>query len=188
MILGLAFHLAAVGLIDLSVIIIATSFTGVIEVHSLGKVFEEVLSFTAFLSVFFSIIAVIIDQQLFKPVIDTVLHVEDKGAQLALLYIANELLSMVSDNVFVGTPKRLSRVSIFANISNRSFNPNFIWTHGHHGTALYCSPNNSWPCRSYFATFDYFSEASALFFQYIMQLSPCVMCIYERVAMLAGLR
>jgi len=30
-----------------------------------------------------------------------------------------------------------------------------------------------------------FFEASALFFQHIMQLSPCVMCIYERVAMFA---
>ena len=87
----------------MSVIILATSFTGVIEEHSLGKAFEEALPFTALLAVFFSIVAVIIDQQLFKPVIDTVLHVEDKGAQLALFYIANGLLSMVSDNVFVGT-------------------------------------------------------------------------------------
>ena len=30
-----------------------------------------------------------------------------------------------------------------------------------------------------------FFEASALFFQHVMQLSPCVMCIYERVAMFA---
>ena len=34
-------------------------------------------------------------------------------------------------------------------------------------------------------------EASALFFQYVMELSPCVLCVYERVAMmgiiLAGL-
>jgi NhaB family Na+:H+ antiporter len=36
-------------------------------------------------------------------VIDAVLHVEDKGTQLALFYVANGLLSMVSDNVFVGT-------------------------------------------------------------------------------------
>ena len=30
-----------------------------------------------------------------------------------------------------------------------------------------------------------FFEASALFFQHVMLLSPCVMCIYERVAMFA---
>ncbi|GLT16574.1 Na(+)/H(+) antiporter NhaB [Vibrio zhanjiangensis] len=103
LIFGLAFHLAAVGLIGLSVIILATAFTGVIEEHALGKAFEEALPFTALLAVFFSIVAVIVDQQLFKPVIDAVLHVEDKGAQLALFYIANGVLSMVSDNVFVGT-------------------------------------------------------------------------------------
>lgn len=103
LIVALALHLAAVGLIGLSVIILATSFTGVIEEHSMGKAFEEALPFTALLAVFFSIVAVIIDQELFKPVIDAVLAVEDKGTQLALFYVANGLLSMVSDNVFVGT-------------------------------------------------------------------------------------
>lgn len=103
LILGLAMHLAAVGLIGLSVIILATAFTGVIEEHSLGKAFEEALPFTALLAVFFSVVAVIIDQGLFKPIIDAVLHIEDNDTQLALFYIANGLLSMVSDNVFVGT-------------------------------------------------------------------------------------
>ncbi|WP_394248226.1 disulfide bond formation protein DsbB [Vibrio profundi] len=32
--------------------------------------------------------------------------------------------------------------------------------------------------------FVIFFEACALFFQHVMMLSPCVMCIYERVAML----
>ncbi|HAS62899.1 MAG TPA: sodium/proton antiporter, partial [Vibrio sp.] len=103
LIAALALHLAAVGLIGLSVIILATAFTGVIEEHSMGKAFEEALPFTALLSVFFAIVAVIIDQGLFKPVIDAVLAVEDKGTQLAMFYVANGLLSMVSDNVFVGT-------------------------------------------------------------------------------------
>ncbi len=103
LIIGLAMHLAAVGLIGLSVIILATAFTGVTEEHALGKAFEEALPFTALLAVFFSVVAVIIDQGLFKPVIDAVLHVEDEGTQLALFYLANGLLSMVSDNVFVGT-------------------------------------------------------------------------------------
>ncbi|MDN2666988.1 Na(+)/H(+) antiporter NhaB [Vibrio sp. 14N.309.X.WAT.E.F5] len=103
LIVGLALHVAEVGLIGLSVIILATAFTGVIEEHSMGKAFEEALPFTALLAVFFAVVAVIIDQGLFKPVIDAVLHVEDKGAQLALFYVANGILSMVSDNVFVGT-------------------------------------------------------------------------------------
>ncbi len=103
LIVGLALHVAEVGLIGLSVIILATAFTGVIEEHSMGKAFEEALPFTALLAVFFSIVAVIIDQSLFKPIIDAVLHIEDKGTQLALFYVANGVLSMVSDNVFVGT-------------------------------------------------------------------------------------
>ncbi|NMV27799.1 sodium/proton antiporter, partial [Vibrio parahaemolyticus] len=65
LIVALALHLAAVGLIGLSVIILATAFTGVIEEHSMGKAFEEALPFTALLAVFFSIVAVIIDQELF---------------------------------------------------------------------------------------------------------------------------
>ena len=102
LIFGLAFHLAAVGLIGLSVIILATAFTGVIEEHALGKAFEEALPFTALLAVFFAIVAVIIDQHLFGPIINWVLAMEG-SEQLSMFYIANGLLSMVSDNVFVGT-------------------------------------------------------------------------------------
>ena len=102
LIVGLAMHLAAVGLIGLSVIIFATAFTGITEEHALGKAFEEALPFTALLVVFFTIVAVIIDQHLFKPVIELVLQSEG-DTQLALFYIANGFLSMVSDNVFVGT-------------------------------------------------------------------------------------
>ncbi|MGE6107933.1 Na(+)/H(+) antiporter NhaB [Aeromonas sobria] len=102
LIVGLAMHLAAVGLIGLSVIVLATSLTGITEEHALGKAFEEALPFTALLAVFFSVVAVIIDQQLFKPVIQMVLSAEPDD-QLALFYLANGLLSMVSDNVFVGT-------------------------------------------------------------------------------------
>lgn len=102
LIVGLALHLASVGLIGLSVIILATAFTGVIEEHSLGKAFEEALPFTALLAVFFSIVAVIIDQHLFGPIIDGVLAMEG-SRQLSMFYLANGVLSMVSDNVFVGT-------------------------------------------------------------------------------------
>lgn len=102
LIVALALHLAAVGLIGLSVIILATSFTGITDEHTIGKAFEEALPFTALLAVFFSVVAVIIDQQLFKPVIDAVLTLEG-SAQVVMFYLANGILSMVSDNVFVGT-------------------------------------------------------------------------------------
>ena len=76
--------------------------SGVIEEHALGKAFEEALPFTALLCVFFGIVAVIIDQGLFQPVIEWVLSYEGK-TQLVLFYLANGVLSMVSDNVFVGS-------------------------------------------------------------------------------------
>ncbi|MGL4746460.1 MAG: sodium/proton antiporter NhaB, partial [Shewanella sp.] len=102
LIAGLALHLASVGLIGLSVIILATAFNGITDEHALGKAFEEALPFTALLAVFFSVVAVIIDQQLFAPVIQWALNHEG-NTQLVIFYIANGLLSMVSDNVFVGT-------------------------------------------------------------------------------------
>ncbi len=102
LIVALALHLAAVGLIGLTVIILATSFTGVTEEHQIGHAFEEALPFTALLAVFFAVVAVIIDQQLFTPVITWVLGFEG-NMQLVMFYLANGFLSMVSDNVFVGT-------------------------------------------------------------------------------------
>ncbi|MBY5920582.1 sodium/proton antiporter NhaB [Ferrimonas balearica] len=102
LIVGLALHLAAVGLIGLSVIILCTAFNGVIDEHSLGKAFEEALPFTALLAVFFAVVGVIIDQKLFYPVIHWVLQFEG-NTQSVMFYLANGALSMVSDNVFVGT-------------------------------------------------------------------------------------
>ncbi len=102
LIVSLAFHLAAVGLIGLSVIILLTSFNGIIEEHQLGHAFQEALPFTALLVVFFAIVAVIHDQHLFRPVIQYVLSLKGH-TQLAAYYLANGLLSMISDNVFVAT-------------------------------------------------------------------------------------
>ncbi|TBT09800.1 disulfide bond formation protein B, partial [Vibrio parahaemolyticus] len=36
--------------------------------------------------------------------------------------------------------------------------------------------------------FIIFFEACALYFQHVMMLAPCVMCIYERVAMMGSHR
>lgn len=102
LIVALAFHLAEVGLIGLSVIILATSFTGVTDEHAIGKAFTEALPFTALLAVFFAIVAVIIDQQLFSPIIAFVLQASP-DSQLSLFYLFNGLLSSISDNVFVGS-------------------------------------------------------------------------------------
>ncbi|OOF84559.1 Na+/H+ antiporter NhaB [Rodentibacter ratti] len=102
LVIGLAFHLAAVGLIGLSVIILATAFTGITNEHIIGKAFQESLPFTALLVVFFTIVAVIIDQKLFSPIIHYVLSASE-STQLVLFYAFNGLLSAISDNVFVAT-------------------------------------------------------------------------------------
>lgn len=102
LVIGLAFHLAEVGLIGLLVIILITSFTGVTDEHQIGKAFQESLPFTSLLVVFFAIVAVIHEQHLFKPIIDFVLTLP-MDQQPAMFFIANGLLSMISDNVFVAT-------------------------------------------------------------------------------------
>ncbi|MCJ2163511.1 MULTISPECIES: sodium/proton antiporter NhaB [unclassified Pseudodesulfovibrio] len=102
LVLALGFHLAAVGIIGLSVIILLTAMNGIVEEHRLGKAFEEALPFTALLVVFFSVVAVIHDQGLFHPIIEYVLHLKGQS-QLVAYYCANGLLSAISDNVFVAT-------------------------------------------------------------------------------------
>jgi NhaB family Na+:H+ antiporter len=102
LVVGLALHLAAVGLIGLLVIVLLTAFNGVIEEHQIGHAFEEALPFTALLVVFFAIVAVIHEQHLFTPVIDAVLAMES-DIRPPMFFLANGLLSMISDNVFVAT-------------------------------------------------------------------------------------
>lgn len=102
LIIGLALHLADVGLIGLTIIILCTAFCGITDEHDLGKAFQESLPFTALLVVFFAVVAVIIDLKLFDPIIKFVLTAEPES-QLALFYSFNGLLSTISDNVFVGT-------------------------------------------------------------------------------------
>lgn len=102
LIIGLSFHLAEVGIIGLSVIVLASAFTGVINEHQIGHAFEEALPFTALLAVFFVIVGMINDQGLFKPVIEFVLG-QEGITQIVSFFIANGVLSAISDNVFVAT-------------------------------------------------------------------------------------
>jgi NhaB family Na+:H+ antiporter len=99
---GLAFHVAAVGLVGLALIIIATAFTGVTEEHRIGHAFQEALPFTALLVVFFAVVAVIHEQHLFAPVVEWVLTLP-AHIQPPMFYLANGTLSAISDNVFVAT-------------------------------------------------------------------------------------
>jgi len=102
LIIGLALHLAPVGFIGLALIIIQTAFMGITDEHHIGPAFEEALPFTALLVVFFVIVAMIHDQHLFKPIIEWALS-KDALIQPTMFYVANGVLSAISDNVFVAT-------------------------------------------------------------------------------------
>ena len=102
LVVALAFTWAEVGLIGLAVIVLATALTGIIEEHQLGHAFSEALPFTALLVVFFAIVGVIHDQHLFQPVIDFVFTLDEK-VQVPVFFMANGVLSAISDNVFVAT-------------------------------------------------------------------------------------
>lgn len=102
LVIGLALHLAEVGLIGLMVIVLLTAFNGITEEHRIGHAFEEALPFTALLVVFFAVVAVIHEQHLFEPITHAVLSME-QSSQGVMLFLANGVLSMISDNVFVAT-------------------------------------------------------------------------------------
>jgi NhaB family Na+:H+ antiporter len=102
LILALAFHLAAVGIIGLGVIILLTSFKGITDEHDLGEAFKEALPFTGLLVVFFGVVSVISDQGLFSPIINYVLS-QNTDIQAPIFFVANGVLSAISDNVFVAT-------------------------------------------------------------------------------------
>ena len=99
---ALAFHIAEVGIIGLFAIILLTAFNGIVEEHELGHAFEESLPFVSLLVVFFGIVSMIHHQHLFSPVISWVLSL-DPSSQPPMFYLANGILSMISDNVFVAT-------------------------------------------------------------------------------------
>lgn len=102
LVVGLAFSLAPVGFIGLGIIVLQTAFMGITKEHQIGEAFEEALPFTALIVVFFVVVAMIHDQKLFNPIIDWALS-QPVDSQAPMFYVANGLLSMVSDNVFVAT-------------------------------------------------------------------------------------
>ncbi|MFV3288382.1 sodium/proton antiporter NhaB [Pseudomonas sp. NY11955] len=102
LIVCLGLHVAEVGLIGLMVIVLITAFTGITDEHRLGRAFQDAMPFTSLLVVFFAVVAVIHQQQLFSPLISWVLTLP-ADQQPGMLYLANGLLSAISDNVFVAT-------------------------------------------------------------------------------------
>lgn len=102
LVVSLVFHVAEVGLVGLMIVILLTAFTGVTDEHEIGKSFQESMPFVALICVFFTIVAVIVDQGLFAPIMSMAMQLQGAN-QLKFFFLANGLLSMVSDNVFVGS-------------------------------------------------------------------------------------
>jgi NhaB family Na+:H+ antiporter len=102
LLLALGFHVAEVGLIGLMVIVVLTAFTGVTKEHDFAEAFTSSMPFVALIVIFFAILSVVHDQHLITPVIHWVFTF-DGQIQLLLLYLANGLLSLVSDSVFVAS-------------------------------------------------------------------------------------
>jgi NhaB family Na+:H+ antiporter len=102
LVLALLLQWAPVGIVGLGVIILATAFGGIADERSVGRAFTEALPFTALLVVFFAVVAVIHEQGLFHPVIEWALELP-AARQPAMFYLANGVLSSISDNVFVAT-------------------------------------------------------------------------------------
>jgi len=89
-------------LIGLGVIILASSMLGETNEHNLGKAFVEGLPFASLLVVFFAIVAMINDQEMFTPVMEWVLSMDGR-MQVFMVFLTNGALSAMSDNVFVAT-------------------------------------------------------------------------------------
>lgn len=102
LIIGLALHVMEVGLVGLSLLVLVTAFTGINHESRIGPAFEESLPFVSLLCIFFVIVGMIHDQHLFTPVIEWVLAM-DIEAQPKAFFVANGILSAISDNVFVAT-------------------------------------------------------------------------------------
>jgi NhaB family Na+:H+ antiporter len=102
LIYALATHMMEAGLIGLVLLVFVTAFTGIIDEHRIGKAFVESLPFVSLLIIFFIVVAMIDEQHLFKGIIDYVLAMP-RESQPKAFFLANGMLSAISDNVFVAT-------------------------------------------------------------------------------------
>ena len=76
------------GFIGLAVGCIVTAFNGITEEHEVADAFLEAMPFVSLLVVFFGVVAIIQDQEIFVPLFDAVLDMPS-NAQPALVFIAN---------------------------------------------------------------------------------------------------
>ena len=170
LVVALAFHWAEVGMIGLAVIVMATAFTGITEEHQLGHAFEEALPFTALLVVFFAIVGVIHDQHLFSPVISYVFSLPQES-QVPVFFMANGILSAISDNVFVATVyiNEVTQAFLSGNISREHFDQLVIAINTGTNIPSVATPNGQ----------------AAFLFLLTSALAPLIRLSYGRMVLLA---
>jgi len=100
MVFALALHVAEIGLIGLTVIVVVSAIAGVTDEPRIAKAFLPGLPFASLLVVFYVVVAMIGSQQMFKPVIEWALTLEPQQ-QIIMIFVTNGVLSAISDNVFV---------------------------------------------------------------------------------------
>jgi len=100
LVVALGTHMASAGLVGLIILLLLTTFLGVVDGEQLGASFTEALPFAALLVVFFALAAVIDEQGLFRGIVHYVLDLSGKG-RIVGLFFADAFLSSVSDSVFV---------------------------------------------------------------------------------------
>jgi NhaB family Na+:H+ antiporter len=122
LVIGLGMHIMEVGLIGLCLLVAVTAMTGINEEHRIGRAFEESLPFVALLCIFFVVVGMIHDLHLFSPVIGWVLSLPT-DVQPGAFFLANGLLSAISDNVFVATVyiKEVEQAFLAGEISREHF-------------------------------------------------------------------
>lgn len=99
---ALAFHVAEIGLIGITLIILLSAFKGQIKEHDFAEAYNNAMPFVSLIVVFFAILAVVHDQHLVTPLIHWVFQFGGK-TQLLALYMVNGVLSFTSDNVFIAS-------------------------------------------------------------------------------------
>ncbi|MDN5202072.1 sodium/proton antiporter NhaB [Fulvivirgaceae bacterium BMA10] len=128
LIVALALHLAEVGLIGLSIIVLLATVMGKTNEHTIGNAFQEGTPFVSLLITFFVVVAMIEHNHLFEPVLEHAMTF-DGISQTYFFFMASALLSIISDNVFVATiymkqaaellagdPEQLRNVAVAINV------------------------------------------------------------------------
>jgi len=100
LVISLGLALGAPGLVGLAVLLLLTTFMGVVDPEALGQAFTEALPFAALIVVFFVVAGMIDEQGLFRGLVQSVLGLSGKSRMVGV-YFADAILSSVSDSVFV---------------------------------------------------------------------------------------